>query len=464
MGALADLREAWSRGTVSPRDAAPVDLYPRSHGYGSSLGGVSSTVGKGQALDVPDWNETIYAICDAQANGQSQITWRLYRQAASGKPEDRTPVPRHPALSVWSQPNRHFTQADLLETLSDHNELTGERWMVVGRATPGGPPIELWPIRPDRIRPVCDPREFLLGYEYNPTGRQADAVPLEIDEVVNDIRRHPKDPYRGKSPISSAMLKLRGTREADRYNTSFFTNDATPGGLLKLPKPLSEGEWKEQVARWNEQHRGASKAHKIHVMDNMEGADFVELATSRKDMQFVELQNVSVEAFMRAYRVDDFVLGRLRDVNRAAAEAAMAWFSITHQIPRANRTRDMLNHKFLPLFGPTLGKGYEFDYDDPVPPDREQALAENTSNLTNALTAIAAGVPEDEAFEYYGLPAWVLDKPETAVPAAPALPPVPAAARAASDVFALPPEHLARARRRRRASRVQRLRDGVGVG
>jgi phage portal protein BeeE len=270
------------------------------------------------------------------------------------------------------------------------------------------------------MRPIASATEFMSGALYQ---GGSDLVELGTREFIYDWKRHPTDPYRGQSPIAAAMVDLRGDREASQYNAEFFLNDATPGGILKLPAWLDETQWREQQNRWNEQHRGRGNSHKIHVMDNAKDAEFVDLKYTRRDMQFVDLRKFSIEGFMRAYRISDFVLGMLQDVNRATAEAAAVWFGQAHVIPRANRMRRVLNHKLLPLFGTTLGRGYEWDYDDPIPPDRAQAVAEQTAAITNALALIEAGFDEAEVLEYFELPAFTRTAPVLPPPATEPPPP-----------------------------------------
>lgn len=414
MGVLRNLADA-ARQLTRPQDLAPVD-YTMGRGTMSSRWAITGS--KGVALGVPDWNSTIYAIVDAQATAQSQIEWRLYRTAASGREEDRVEVPRHPAKTVWENPNPFYTNADLVETLANHYELTGEQWLLPARSTlaPDGAPIELWPVRPDMMRPIPDPVTFISGYAYL---GGASPQRLGLGDVIFDWKRHPKDPYRGQSPITAALTDLRADRHAAEYNAEFFLNDATPGGIVKVPGWMNDTQWRELTERWNEQHKGRGNAHRIHVMDNVAGSEYVDLKYTRKDMQFVDLRRYSREDFMIAYRVSDFVLGMLQDVNRATAEAAAVWFGQAHVKPRANRTRRMLNHKLLPMFGPQLGQGYEFDYLDPIPPDRVQAVAEQTSAITNSLALIAQGFDETEVLEYFELPAFTRTAVAAPVPGPP---------------------------------------------
>jgi phage portal protein BeeE len=291
-------------------------------------------------------------------------------------------------------------------------------WLAVARAAGlngTGPPLELWPMRPDRMLPAAHPTKFIQGYVFR-SGRGD--IPMGLGDVVYEKKPHPTDPYRGFSPIVAAMIDLRADREAAEYNAEFFANDATPGGLVKVPGYLPQPRWDELVTRWNEQHRGRGNAHKIHFLDQVADAEYVNLGYTRKDMQFTELRSWSVEAFMRAYRISDFVLGMIKDVNRATAEAADVWFGKAHVIPRANRLRAMLNTKLLGLYPGNLSRGYEWDYDDVIPPDRAQALAEETARLEMALRMVAEGYDEAEVFEYFDLPKFTRKEPAPA-PAAP---------------------------------------------
>lgn len=424
MGLLGNLAAAaaGAAGGARPQDRTPVPFAgPGRLSTSWSVGGSKTT-----ALTVPEWNSTIYGIVDAQATAQAQITWRLYRSASSGRPEDRVEVAKHPALSVWSRPNEFYTQDDLVEVMFNHYELTGEIWLLpaYSKQLPSAGPVELWAVRPDKMRPIAHPEEFISGYVFQ-SGR--DLIELGRRDVIFEKKQHPTDPYRGISPITAAMVNLRADREAAEYNASFFQNDATPGGIVKVPAYLPDDRWRELTTRWNEQHQGRGNAHRIHVMDNVAGAEYVDLKYTRKDMQFTELRSWSVEDFMRGYRISDFVLGMITDVNRATAEAADVWFGKAHVIPRANRTRAMLNYKFLPLFG-AMGKGYEFDYDDPIPPDAAQALEEEVARLDMALALIAEGFDEAEVFEHFELPAFKRTRPSPAtvppVAPAPGVPPV----------------------------------------
>ncbi|KKK81336.1 hypothetical protein LCGC14_2814470 [marine sediment metagenome] len=109
---------------------------------------------------------TLFAIVNRLANSTAAVEWKLYRKAQ--RPDDeRIEILTHPALALWDKPNPFYSQTDFIEAFQQHIDLVGESSWIVARSTLGfGPPLELWPIRPDRMAPVPDPTEFLKGYVY----------------------------------------------------------------------------------------------------------------------------------------------------------------------------------------------------------------------------------------------------------------------------------------------------------
>src|SRR6185312_11880223 len=119
----------------------------------------------------------------------------LYQKAASGLEEDRTEVTRHAALMVWTRPNGFMAWQEFSEVSQQHLDLAGEAWWVIVRAF--NTPIEMWPIRPDRMTPVESNTDFIAGYIY--TSPDGEKVPLAREDVIMIRTPAPLDIYRGMS-------------------------------------------------------------------------------------------------------------------------------------------------------------------------------------------------------------------------------------------------------------------------
>jgi HK97 family phage portal protein len=341
---------------------------------------------------------TIFAIVDRIATSIASVEWRLYRKAA--KPEDREEVlGRHPALVVLNKPNQHYTRTEFFETLQQHFELTGEMWMLLSRSTkfPSGPPIELWPVRPDRMRPVPSPTEFISGYIYK-NGR--DEVPLALNDAIYNKRPSPLDPYRGIGPIGTLLIDIEGEHAASVFNTMFFHNGAEPGGIFEVPELLSDEEFDTILAHWEQQHKGVNNAHRVALM---EMGTWKERSYNMRDMQFEQLRRFSRETFRQAWGFPKPMLGDVEDVNRANAEAASFVFADQLLIPRLRRWRTMLNDDFLPQFG-TMGEGYEFDFDAIIPRSVMDEREDKRMAAQAVQMLVAQRFDPAESLEAFGLP------------------------------------------------------------
>lgn len=380
---------------------APVPYVGR---YGVTGGGEQRTDAASQ-LSQMGHNGTLFSIINKLSTSTAAVEWHMHRTSytRSGavcevcEQPGVTLVDNHPALVVWNKPNDFFTRQEFVETGQQHIDLVGEAWWVVGKI--GGRPIELWPVRPDRIAPVRHPTKFLSGYVYR--APEGELVPLGLDEVVMIRMPNPLDPWRGMGPVQALLSDLDAARYSAEWNARFFENSAEPGGVIQAPTELSDTTFKRLQMQWNEQHRGVVNAHRVAILEG--GATWADRKYTQRDMQFTELRNLSREVIREAFGVHGHILGLSEDVNRANAEAADVSFARRLIVPRCDRIKAALNNDFLKLFGQS-GKGYEFTYCSPVPEDREADNAERQSKAKSFADLVNAGVHPDDAALVVGLP------------------------------------------------------------
>lgn len=347
---------------------------------------------------------TLFACVSTIANRAAKADWKLYRsksdqrRVVGPKAEDRTEIVSHVALDLWDSPNDFYTQQFFVESLQQHIDLTGNGIIMVGRNELSSMPLELWPIRPDKITPIPSDENFLAGYIYKgPNGEQ---IPLEVDQVIHIKMPNPMDPYWGLGPVQALLTDLDATKYAAAYNRNFFLNDATPGGIIEFEDSLTDQEWRSFVERWRESHQGVSNAHRIATIER---GKWSQSAFSQRDMQFGELRDVGRDVIREAFGMHKFVLGTVDDVNRAQAEAAVDMFEDWVLTSRLDRVKDALNHGLLKLFGAS-GQNLEFDYELEERDGTEAATAVLTGRATAAKTLIDAGFDKASVLEAVGLP------------------------------------------------------------
>lgn len=368
---------------------------------------------------------TIFSIVTILATSVATPAWHLYRsQPQDGRrrytttdkgSDQRVEVVNHAALSLWNHPNDFSITSEFITASQQHLELTGECWWVMDKSGPGNFPTSMWLVRPDRMEPVPGSgSQFLLGYVYNaPDGTK---IPLDVDDVIFTKFPNPLDPYRGLGPAQSVLVNVDAMRYANEFNRNFFLNDATPGGIIQMDHRVSDQEWDELSNRWRESHQGVSRAHRVAVLEN--GSTWVPTGITNKDMEFATLIETERDVIREAWGIHKTMLGNSDDVNRANAQTAEEVFGSWKIIPRLNMLRDALNHRLLPMFGST-GAGVEFDYENPLPDDREADNAELTIKANAAAALITAGFEPEDVLEAVGLPAMDVAEKATQQPALP---------------------------------------------
>jgi HK97 family phage portal protein len=395
-------------------------------------------------------NGTVFAIVSMLARQTAKKDWHLYRQqpqdgrrrysTADKGSDQRTEVLQHQAMSVWHKPNAFMTGFMLREISQTYLDTTGESYLIVQRDGRATFPTGLWPVRPDRMEPVPHTEKFLAGYIYS--GPSGEAVPLQPDEVIMTKYPNPYDIYHGLGPIQAVLVDIDSAKYSAQWNRNFFLNSATPGGVIQVDKRLGDDEWNEFTNRWRESHRGMGAAHRVAVLE--QGAVWVPNAHSQRDMDYMNLRNVSRDVIREAFAMHKAILGTTDDVNRANAQTAQELFESFLVTDRLDRWRDVLNCFYLPLFG-SSGEGVEMDHDDAITSNREADALELKEKAAAAQTLVAAGFEPHAVLETVGLPDMeVVEKAAQA----PALPPgwVPTAAPAEPDAPpAVKPANRARA-------------------
>jgi HK97 family phage portal protein len=307
----------------------------------------------------------LFAVVNRIAQSIAAQEWKLYRVQGGKKIE----IDSHPAIDLWKSANPFITREDFLETSQQHMELVGEMWWVLVR-NGVGVPVELQVVRPDRMKPIPHPTEFISGYEYR-VG--AVAMALEKDDVIYTRNPNPLDQYRGIGVVQSMMVDLGAERLAAEWMQNFFRNSAEPGGIIEFPTNLQDADFERLAERWRFQHQGVANAHRVAILER---GTWKDRKITQRDMQFEQLRRFERDQILGAFGMPLPIMGITESVNRANAEAAEVMYARWLVRPRLMRIRSALNEKLLKLYPD--GDGLMFDFTDPVPENRVEMINEGS--------------------------------------------------------------------------------------
>jgi HK97 family phage portal protein len=314
----------------------------------------------------------LFGAVSVIASSVAEAGWHLYQLKAG----ERVELFEHPALELLKKVNPFQTRYEFFQLLVMYRKLVGDSFITLNYNRMGYP-AEMWLASPSFMKVIPHPTEFISHYEFE---RGANKVRFECNEVIRIKDPNPSNPLAGLGAAQSIGLDLDSEKNAARYQNKLFYNDGRPGLILSIedsdPGPEAK---KELELYWNQKFRGVSNAYKTAFLFGKVTPHMIALST--KDMDFKELRRYSRETILGAYHIPASIMGITENVNRANAEAGEYTFAKRVIKPELTQIREALNEQLCPLFGSDI----EFDFDDPVPANREQIVSET-------MQAVAGGV------------------------------------------------------------------------
>lgn len=386
---------------TSTDDTDPPIPYVMPGAGGLAMWGTGTSLTSQLQLSVAE--STLFSALELIAKKTSASKWRAHRKTRTRNPDQEPPEitgEQNHAVHLWNKPNNFMTGKHVRQIGTWHLRSVGKAWFVVDFYDAGQTlPRAWWPVRPDRMAPALDAGKFLTGYTYtSPDGQKID---LDQREVLRLVNPHPIDVWDGIGVVQ-VLAKIVGTSlTTEQWVDQFFRNDASPGGFISYPEAMEEPDYQRQRRRWNEQHQGVSKAHRIGLIEM--GGVYHPRGFSIKDLQFPQIRQLSRDQILEAFRIHKHNMGISEDVNRASAEAALTQLAENELEPNLEDWSELANGPYAALFG-AVGEAIEFCYKSPKPEDHERDRLDGTAKVQSYVALVNANVQPQAASDYLGLP------------------------------------------------------------
>lgn len=290
MGVLAKAFEKRASIGATTTPATPADWLIEA------LGGTASTTGIAITEDTAMRSTAVFACVNKIAKTVASLPLPVYERL---QPRGKRRAPGHPLYRVLhDRGNDEMTAMTVRQTIQGHAALRGNGYAEI-EYTEGGDVRGLWPLRPDRTRPVRL-ADGELWYE-TVIPKTGELIRLPAYRVFH-LMGLSNDGLVGYSPIRQAAESIGVNLALTRYGGAFFGNGARPGGIIKIPGSLSDmtEPAKERLRlAWEERHQGLTKAHRIAILD--EGMDYVAVGIKPEEAQFMDAMRYTVVDIARLY-------------------------------------------------------------------------------------------------------------------------------------------------------------------
>lgn len=296
--------------------------------------------------------------------------------------------------ALLETPNPEHSIYFFLERLFVDQQITGN-WFFRKIRNNLGLPVQLWPMRSEDMKIVPNANGWVERYTFGATN-----IAFPAKDVVHDpLHPDPQDDFWGMSPIEVAGRFLDIDNQAADFLRAFFTNNATPAGLLKLKAKVDPAERRRLKDLWQTEHSGTQGWQTTSVLDA--DADYEAIGTDMSKFSMEAIWNETETRICMAFGVPPIVVAAVVGLNRSTfanfAEARRAFWNDT-LAPLYKRCGQRLTKGVAVEFGADLRIRFDLS--------KVSALQENQDAKRKfVLDAYNAGVfTLDEALQELGRP------------------------------------------------------------
>lgn len=320
-------------------------------------------------------NVIAYRCISLISRNAASVPWIVYE----GKGRDKKRVDEHPLLSLLQRPNPVQAGNALFEQLFGSYLIAGNAYLEAAGPR-GEAPLELWSLRPDRMRIVPGTQGIPSAYRYMVNGQAveyaADALTGQAG-VMHLKSFHPLDDWYGMSPLEAAAFSVDQHNEAGKWNAALLQSSGRPSGALVYKPAHPEAldtlteEQRERLKGEIEQYfSGSANAGRPMVLEG--GLDWRDMSLSPRDMDWLAGKDVSAREIALAFSVPPQLIGIEGSLTFANFEQARLALYDDAVLPLLDHAAAGLNNWLCPRFGDDVSIGYDADKIEALAPRREK--------------------------------------------------------------------------------------------
>lgn len=312
-------------------------------------------------------NIIVYRCVTLIARGVASVPWQLYKGNNS--------LESHPLLSLLNHPNPLQGLSRFMEDLTAYLLLAGN--VYVEAVIPENDPVELYLLRPDRVRIIPGTAGVPTAFEYK-MGAQSVRIPVDPlngkSRILHIKTFHPLNDWYGMSPIEAAAHAIDQHNAVATHNLSLLQNGGRLSGALQF-RPGKNGDIlsEEQRGRLRDELKtaveGSSNSGRILIMEG--DFEWKEMGLSPKDLDFIEGKYLSAREIAQVYGIPPMLVGVPGDATFSNYREARYHLWEDTILPYLEIIKGELNQWLASFYGDDLTLDYDKDSIPALAPKRE---------------------------------------------------------------------------------------------
>ncbi|MFA5040866.1 MAG: phage portal protein [Bdellovibrionales bacterium] len=293
------------------------------------------------------------------ATAAAAVPWLLY----DGKGNE---LAKHPLLDLLAHPNPMQDGIAFLENIYANLEVFGNAYIEAIRPTDISAPVELYALRPDRMKVIPGATGLPQGYQYT-VGGQTTTWPVDplsgASNILHLKHYHPLDDWYGLAPMEAALQSIDQHNASGAWNQALLNQGARPSGALVYapkdgcPSSLTDDQLQRLRDEMGQLYQGDRNAGRPLILEG--GLEWREMSLSPKDMDWLSGRNNAARDIALAFGVPAQLIGIPDAQTYANMEQARLAFYEETVLPQITRVIAGIDHWLCPMFG----GGIELDFD-----------------------------------------------------------------------------------------------------
>lgn len=170
------------------------------------------------------------------------------------------------------------------------------------------------------------------------------------------------------SPLELAVINITNHLNVENYNSNFFTHGYAARGILHLKGNVTQSALASFRRQFYNQINGAQHAWRTPIISGLEDVDWVSLAGSNKEMEYLQYNDHVMRALCTQFQIDPMELG-LEYLTRGNGGGAKGASTGEEKIQNSRERgllpilmffEDMMNADIIPAIDKELSKKYKF--------------------------------------------------------------------------------------------------------
>ncbi len=312
---------------------------------------------------------TIAYRCVMQiATAAAAIPWVLYDDQGNE-------LTTHPMLDILAHPNPLQDGVSFMESVYANLQIFGNAYVEAIRPHDDAAPVELYALRPDRMKIVPGPAGLPQAYQYSVNGQTTTwpSDPLTGESNILHLKQfHPLDDWYGLAPMEAALQSIDQHNASGAWNQALLNQGARPSGALVYspkdggPATLTDDQIQRLREEMGQLYQGDRNAGRPLILEG--GLDWREMSLSPKDMDWLSGRNNAARDIALAFGVPAQLIGLPDSQTYANFEQARLAFYEETILPQITRVIAGVDHWLCPMYRARP----ELDFD----PDSISALTE----------------------------------------------------------------------------------------